>query len=250
MGRVGRGMQRYSKTDEIIGSSRFKTVYAGFDHRRGVSIAWSVIDLQDEYMEELVSAMLLIQRFEHDHIVRIHDWFVDSDSGKMHVISELFRPGNLAEFLARWPVDDMVLRRYGFDILSAIAYIHSLNGPTVIRNLRIENILVHQDTGTVKLDLLSILSILTSRGHARMHLEETRLMSPEYLLESVDHRSDIYSFGMVMLEASTRRTPYLECGSFSTLYEKLTNFRPPDSLADIRNPLLREGHQPDVPQGS
>jgi two-component system chemotaxis response regulator CheY len=235
-------MQRYSKTDEILGSSSFKTVYAGFDHKQGVSVAWSVIDLQSgQYTDVLVSTLLLIQRFEHDHIVRIHDWFVDADSGKMHVISELFRPGNLGDFLKRvGSVDDMVLRRFGFDLLAAISYVHSLNGPPLIRNLRIENILVHQDVGIVKLDLLSVLYILTSQGYARERLEETRLMSPESLLGPIDQKADIYSFGMVLLEAATRVQPYLECASFTSLFKKLTDFRPPDALAQVENVLLRD----------
>jgi CheY-like chemotaxis protein len=235
-------MQRYTKTDEILGSSEFKTVYYGFDHQQGLSIAWSVIDLKSgECTEQLVRTLQLVQRVEHDHIVHIHDWFLDTDSGKMHVITDVSRPGNLRDLLkATGQIDEIVLRRWGFDILTAISYVHSLDGPLWIRNLRISNVLVHQDVGVVKLDLLSVSFIFTSRGFARENVEQIRVMSPEYFIGPTDEKVDIYGFGMVMLEAATGVQPYNECVSFTSLFDKVSHFQAPSALSQVQNIGLRD----------
>ncbi|GAQ90330.1 CheY-homologous receiver domain containing protein kinase-like protein [Klebsormidium nitens] len=178
-------MQHYSKSDEILGSSEFKTVYSGFDHKQGVAIAWSVIDLKSgECTDQLVRTLQLIQRVEHDHIV--------------------------------------------------------LNGPLLIRNLRMGNVLIHQDVGIIKLDLLSVSFIFTSHGHAREKVEQIRIMAPECVLGPTDERVDVYGFGMVMLEAATRVQPYKECSTFASLFDKVTHFQPPTALAQVQNSGLRD----------
>lgn len=235
-------MQRYTKSDEILGSSEFKTVYSGFDHQGGVAVAWSVIDLKSgECTEQIARTLHMVQRIEHDHIVRIHDWFLDTDSGKMHVITDIFRPGNLRDFLtAAGQVDDIVLRRWGFDLLTTISYIHSLEGPLLIRNLRTGNVLVHQDVGIIKLDLLSVSFIFTSRGFARESVEQMQVMSPESVIGPTDERADIYAFGMVMLEAATRVQPYKECTTIAGIFDKVSHFQVPLSLSTVHNTGLHD----------
>lgn len=235
-------MQHYSKSDEILGSSDFKTVYSGFDHKQSVAIAFSVIDLKSgECIEQLVRTLQLIQRVEHDHIVCIHDWFLDTDSGKMHVVTDLFKPGNLRDLLkAAGQMDEIVLRRWGFDLLTAISYVHSLDGPLLIQNLRMGNVLVYQDVGIIKLDLLSVSFIFTSHGYARERVEEVRVMSPECFIGPTDEKVDIYGFGIVMLKAATRVQPYKECNTFASLFDKVTHFQAPTSLAQVQNSGLRD----------
>ncbi|GAQ93352.1 Putative cheY-homologous receiver domain containing Serine/Threonine protein kinase [Klebsormidium nitens] len=235
-------MQRYSKSDHILGSSEFKTFYSGFDHKQGVAVAWSVIDLKSgECTDQLVRTLQLIQRVEHDHIVRIHDWFLDPDSGKMHVVTDLFRPGNLRDLLkAAGRIDEIVLRRWGCDLLTAISFVHSLDGPLRIRNLRMGNVLVHQDVGVIKLDLLSVSFLFTSHGYARERVEAIRVMSPECLLGPTDEKVDIYGFGMVMLEAATRLQPYKECSTVASLYDKVTHFQPPKALGQVQDKGLQD----------
>ncbi|GAQ91173.1 Putative cheY-homologous receiver domain containing Serine/Threonine protein kinase [Klebsormidium nitens] len=230
-------MHRYSRSDEILGSSEFKSVYSGFDHQQGVAIAWSVIDLKSgDCTDQLVRTLQLIQRVEHDHIVRIHDWFLDPDSGKMHVVTDLFRPGNLRDLLkAAGTIDEIVLRRWGCDLLTAISFVHSLDGPLFIRNLRMGN-----DVGVIKLDLLSVSFLFTSHGYARERVEAIRVMSPEHLLGPSDEKVDIYGFGMVMLEAATRLQPYKECSTVASLYDKVTHFQPPKALGEVKDKGLRD----------
>jgi CheY-like chemotaxis protein len=235
-------MQRYSKSNKILGSSEFKTVYSGFDHKQGVAVAWSVIDPKSwDCTDQLVCTLQLIQRVEHDHIVLIHDWFLDPDSGKMHVVTDLFRPRNLQDLLkTAGHVDEIVLRRWGCDLLTAISFVHSLGGPLFIRNLQIGNVMVHSDVGVIKLNLLSVLFLFTSHGYARERVEAIRVMSPECLIGPMDEKVDIYGFGMVMLEAATRVHLYKECGTVVTLHDKFTHFQPPNALGTVQNSGLRE----------
>ena len=234
-------MQRYSRSDEIIGTSPFKTLYLAFDLKRAQRVAWSVIELQSaECMNDLIASLQLVSRIEHDHIVRVHDWWTDEDPVKCHVITELFRPGNLSDFLKQTDkIDEMVLRRWGSDLLTAVAYVNSLTRSLFI-NLRLSSVLIHYDVGVVKLDLLSISHIAISHGLARERLEDTRLMSPEAVSGQVDKKAEIYALGLLFLEAVTKVQPYAECNSFASLYDKLSQFRPPDVLRNVADTSLRE----------
>lgn len=235
-------MQRYSKTDEAVGSSPFKTVYIGFDHNQGKSVAWSIVQMPSpSCAKELTESLLLAKRVEHDNILHIFDWFIDAtDTSKMHIITELFRPGNLAAFLRQaGDINEMVLRKWGYDALCAISYVRSLNAPLLIP-LCMGNVLIHQDVGTIKLDLLSVSSIFRSQGLARERMEEARVKSPETWLEEVDEKADTYSFGILLLEAATGMQAYAECRNFAALFEKVIHFRPPDALQHVGDPGLKD----------
>lgn len=234
-------MQRYSRTDEIIGTSAFKTVYLAFDCKRAKRVAWSTIELQSSgFTLDLTASLQLVSRIEHDHVVRIHDWWVDSTNTTCHVITELFRPGNLSDFLKQTDkIDETVFKQWGSDLLTAIAYVKSLTIPLHV-SLRLSNVLCHQDVGVVKLDLLSISPIARAHGLSRERLEDTRLASPEALLGQIDNKADIYALGLLFLEAVTKVQPYSECNSFASFYNKLSQHRPPDVLRNVADPGLRE----------
>ncbi|GAQ92092.1 sensory transduction histidine kinase [Klebsormidium nitens] len=121
----------------------------------------------------------------------------------------------------------------------AIAYLHSLDLPSLVLNVKAKNVLVHADLGAVKLDLLSV-SSLVSENSRREPIEEAKLAAPELLMGHKGQSMDVYGWAMVLMEGVTGCRPYDECTTYAKLFDKLAKFDPPELLEKVEPRSLRE----------
>ena len=233
---------RFVRTDTIVGSSRWKLAYEAFDRARGMRVAYCVINLAgaEQEMDRIIRAIEMIRRVDHQYIVKIFDWQADRQQGEIHLVTELFAAGNIRTYLSgRDAVEPRVFRKWGRDLLMAIAYLHSLDVSALALNVKAKNVLVHAELGAVKLDILSV-SSLVSESSSRVPIEEAKLAAPELLMGHKGQSMDVYGWAMVLLEGVTDCRPYSECATYSQLFEKLARYEPPDVLERVEPRTLRE----------
>jgi hypothetical protein len=161
-------------------------------------------EVRERFIREARSA----GRLNHPNIVTVYD--VGEQDGIAYMAMELLQGHSLQQIL-RHP------QRLAFKTVARlIAQVadgldHAHRSQVVHRDVKPANIMI-DNTGHAKLTDFGVAyvpsSTMTQTGTA---LGSPRYMSPEQVLgQPVDGRSDIFSLGVVLYEALTRRTPFEE----------------------------------------
>ncbi len=155
------------------------------------------------------------------------------------------------EVLPTGPLDIRAFLRIAIRLTAALSQLHSNN--IVHKNVRPQHIRIHPATGTVKL-LGQSGSYSASNAELRMSDLEAGLpyMSPEQtedMKRPVDHRSDLYSLGIVFYELLTGQKPFSADDPMGWIHCHLTqdptppiaiNAEIPQAISDITMKLLNK----------
>ena len=174
------------------------------------------------YKKLFVTEASLAGKLKHPHICQIYD--AVAEEALRYIVMEYVAGGTLEPFCrpaALLPIERVV--EIGFKCTRALEYAHQLG--ITHRDIKPANIL--HDGGTdVK---------ITDFGAALIDSKETTqvsavgspaYMSPEQVKErGVDHRSDIYSMGVVLYHLLAGRLPFQAANNFSLIYQ-ITNVQP------------------------
>jgi serine/threonine-protein kinase len=181
-----------------------------------------LVEFRARFMREAQSAGIL----SHPNIVTIHD-VVDSAEGGLTFIAMEYVPGtNLKEVLLRGePLSlEQVVDMVG-QVSEALDYAHSKG--VIHRDIKPANIILDRQ-GQVKITDFGIARLETSDlTHEGQLLGTPNYMAPERILgKRVDHRTDIFSLGVVIYEMLTRQKPFqgenLTMVSHRIVYEPFT----------------------------
>src|SRR5579862_2674282 len=232
-----------------VGRGGMGVVYEGYDtviHRR-VALKTLVSELfkgteAEAFLGRLKREAQAAGRLSHPNIVAVYDFGEEplsdaSQSGpRMAFIAMEFVDGReLSSFLGgneRFPMAAVV--RIMSQLLDALDYSHR-NG-VVHRDIKPGNIMVLAD-GSVKVADFGIARIESSTlTQAGTVMSSPSYMSPEQFLgQTVDGRSDLYSAGVVLYELLTGEVPF--AGSFSNVMHKVLNEQPsPPSVLNVHVP--------------
>ena len=209
-----------------------------------------LVEYRARFMREAQSAGIL----SHPHIVTIHDVVDGADGGGVTFIAmEYVRGVNLKELLLRG--EALPLERV-CDIVSQLAealdYAHSKG--VIHRDIKPANIIIGPQGG-VKITDFGIARLETSDlTHEGQLLGTPNYMAPERILgHKVDHRTDIFSLGVVIYEMLTRQKPFqgenLTMVSHRIVYEPFTPPRqyapglPPGVVAVLEQALEKQPEQ-------
>jgi serine/threonine protein kinase len=207
--RVAGASDRYEVLEEI-GRGGMGVVYKVRDRRLGRVVALKRLpeNLKDHphavelFLREARSAAAL----NHANIVTVHD--VDQDETGFFLTMELLEGQTLSEIVrARGRVTPLDCARLGAQVATGLQYAHDRR-------------IVHRDVKTANLFFTRerVVKIMDF-GLAKM-LEEVRRGStviggtPYYMApeqgtgEGVDHRADVYAFGVTLFELLTGRVPF------------------------------------------
>jgi serine/threonine-protein kinase len=150
-------------------------------------------------------------RLNHPRIVGVSDFF--TEDGQYFLVMPLLSGKSLADRLheiqSPLPVSDaLVVAR---DVLEALDYAHQQG--VIHRDVKPSNILLDRDGHAALTDF----GIALSLGRRRVTLTRTSLGTPHYMSpeqirspKTVDHRTDVYSFGCVLYEMLTGSPPFAE----------------------------------------
>ncbi|KAG6434564.1 hypothetical protein SASPL_106202 [Salvia splendens] len=213
------------KESNVIGMGATGTVYKAEIQRLNTTVAvkklwrWRKSDGDDDVevggSDDLVGEVNLLGRLRHRNIVRLLG-FLHNDSDAM-IIYEFMVNGSLGEALHRKKagvlmVDWVTRYNIAIGVAQGLAYLHhDCHPPVIHRDVKSNNILLNAN----------LEARLADFGLAKMMMKKNETVSvvagsygyiaPEYgYTLKVDEKSDIYSYGVVLMELVTGKRPLEE----------------------------------------
>lgn len=231
------------RVHERLGVGGMGEVYKAYDDRldRWVAIKRirpDRIDSEDN-RERFKREARATAKLNHPSIVHLYGIFQEDESDC--IVMEYVEGQTLDRLLASGPLDAHRVASLGFEISSGLAEAHS-NG-ILHRDLKAENIIITRkgrakilDFGLAKPLLEKELDpMLTGKGQL---VGTSRAMSPEYVGgDAIDHRSDLFSLGVLLYEAATGKSPFKAHNTLATLKQVMLHKQTPVSEINGGVPL-------------
>ena len=253
---TGRRLSHYDVAEEISRGG-MGIVYRATDVRLQRDVALKVLpgdlmhdaDRRRRFIQEAQAASAL----EHPNIAVIHD--VDEADGLTFIAMELIRGEKLSDEIARHRITPARTLAIAIDIASGLARAHERG--IVHRDLKPANVMITAD-GNAKIIDFGIAKLLEAEAAganaATMTRDDTAAglvlgtrayMSPEQTRgDRVDHRTDIFSFGVLLHEMISGQQPFTAPSDIETasaiLHQpapRLASLGPavaPDAAAEIQ----------------
>lgn len=213
-----------------IGRGAAGTVWRAIDPVIERTVAIKTIKLDDagdaETAEEIARFKREAQaagRLSHPNVVQVYDY--GEQGGLAYLVMEYIEGGSLKGLIDkgdRLPLKEVA--RVMDELLAALAHAHEKG--IVHRDIKPANIMLTK-SGQVKVTDFGIARIESSTmTQAGTVLGTPAYMSPEQFRgEPVDHRTDLYSAGVVLYQLLTGDRPFE--GTFSAIMHKALNVEPP-----------------------
>jgi serine/threonine protein kinase len=212
---TGKQVSRY-KILNSIGQGGMASVYLARDTRLEREVAVKVIR-KDMIQPALLEKMLIrfereakaLAQMDHDNIVKIIDY--GDYEGIPYLVMPYLQGGTLKQYMGqKW--DGKVASRFLFPIAQALAYAHKKK--IIHRDVKPANILITENAQPMLSDFGIAKIVDTNDSHTltgtNVGVGTPEYMSPEQGLgKIIDHRTDIYSLGVVLFEMVTGRKPFL-----------------------------------------
>jgi len=208
----------------LIGAGGMGEVYLANDPKIGRDVAIKVLPADFAADKDRVARFELEAQaagaLNHPNILAIHD--IDTQDGLLFVVSELLEGEELRDRLERSQIPLRKVIDYAQQIVSGLTAAHEKG--IVHRDLKPENLFITKDDRVKILDFgLAKLretdpNIHGSEDATRKALTDPGMvmgtvgyMSPEQVRgQMIDHRSDIFSFGVILYEMITGRRAFEE----------------------------------------
>ena len=186
------------------------------------------------YRKLFVTEASLAGKLQHPHICQIYDAVSDAD--QHYIVMEYVDGGTLEKFCvpeALLPIDQVV--EIAFKCTRALEFAHEMG--ITHRDIKPANIL-HAGGTDVKISDFGAALISTGDSTQISSIGSPAYMSPQQVKEHpLDHRTDIYSMGVVMYHLLTGQLPFQASNNFSLIYQ-ITGTEPQPPSA----------HRPQIPQ--
>ncbi len=229
---IGRSLGHYSIV-KILGIGGMGEVYLAEDTRLGRKVALKLLpDLFAGDRERLTRFTLEARSastLNHPNIITIHE--IDEADGVHFMATEFIDGQTLKVVLGQAPMNLRTALDIGIQVASALAAAHSAG--IVHRDIKPDNIMLRPDglvkildfgvakfaeTELAKTDAPEIGGRNSADTLPGMIIGTAEYMSPEQARgASVDHRSDIFSYGVLMYEILTGTKPFVGKNSMDTI---------------------------------
>ncbi len=233
----------------LLGRGDMGEVYLAEDTRLAREVALKtlppLVARNDEFRERLEREAKAIAAINHPNIVTIHS--VEDCGGVRFITMELVRGKSLAELIqaAGWPLNRVL--DVAMPLADAVASAHQYG--ITHRDLKPGNVMLGEDGRVKVLDFgLAKLSDRASPAGEAVTFQATQVgqvlgtvayMSPEQAQGlPVDHRSDIFSLGIMLFEMATGRRPFQSTSVPGTMAAIIES--PPRPLDELKPDLPYE----------
>lgn len=206
---------------KLIGKGAFGLVWCGLRKPGGELVAVKQFQLSGA---EVLSAVQLevdiLQSLKHPNIVGFLG--VQQHEGAVNLFLELVSGGSLAANLAQFgPFPESVVRRYGRQLLQALAYLHQRN--VLHRDIKGNNVMVCPGSGTIKLIDFGCATFEPSSADCEALVASARgtpyWMAPEVICQQeCSHRSDVWSVGCTVIEMFQTKPPWYELSPLAAAF--------------------------------
>jgi len=195
---------------EPIASGAMATVYKGYQPGTERTVAIKVIlpnfSLDDLYIKRFEREARLVANLEHPRIVPLYDF--GKDKGRLYIIMRYLEGGSLDTWLEEEALPIQNILQIATQVSDGLGYAHA-------------NEVIHRDVkpANVMFDSVGYAYIsdfgLAKNIHSKTNLTGDGLLgTPEYMSpeqgmgDPVDHRTDIYSLGIMLYEMAVGSRPF------------------------------------------
>jgi serine/threonine-protein kinase len=187
-------------------------------------------------LQRFVHELRFSRKITHKNVIRIYDFL--HLSGSYAISMEYFPSHTLgAEVAGNTPLPFDKAATWAQDIATGMAVAHQVG--IIHRDLKPANVLI-DDAGLLKIVDFGVASAagasdtqLTKTGYV---IGSPKYMAPEQILgKQVDHRSDIYSLGVMFYEMLTGTPPYTKGDHMAVMYQHVQGKR---ARCDELNPNI------------
>jgi serine/threonine protein kinase len=209
----------YSVTQEI-GRGGMGVVYKAVHTKLGREVAikelFSNLTSNPEFRERFLNEAKILAKISHPGIVGVYDFI--EEHGKFYIIMEYIKGYSLGDLTKENPYGIHIARTIKIfsKILEAFDYAHRdlTNKPAIVhRDIKPDNILITEEDSPKILDfgIAKVFDKNQNLTRAGTKMGTLLYMSPEQVSGyPLDHRSDIYSLGLLLYEMLISR-PALQC---------------------------------------
>lgn len=240
------------RIEKAIAKGGMAEVYLGthltLDRPVAVKVMHSFVEADPELQARFEREAKVVAGLRHPNIVHIFDY--DTADGHPYIVMEYLQGVSLAAFLRELHGRNQRLQpaqvaRLLVTIAGALDYAHEKG--VVHRDIKPGNIILHTKTSDVSMEqpiTEQAEPVLTDFGLVRIAQAATQTatgavsgtpayMSPEQAQGlRVDHRSDIYSLGVVLYEMVAGRVPFEADTSWTLIFKHINE--PPPVIAGVQ----------------
>ncbi|KZV30072.1 putative receptor-like protein kinase [Dorcoceras hygrometricum] len=191
----------------VLGKDRFGCLYKA---RFNENILASV-KKYEEAERELENEVVLLSKIRHQNVVSLLGYCIQGTAGFM--VYELMEKGSLESHLHECNSGSTLswhLRmKVALDVARGLEHLHEVCNPPVIhRNLKSSNILIDSKFNAKLSDFGLAISGANPNTNNHKFSGTLGYLAPEYLLDGkLTDKSDVYAFGVVLLELLLGRRP-------------------------------------------
>ena len=239
------------RVEKFLARGGMAEVYLGrhltLDRPVAVKVMHSHIEADPDLLERFQREARVVASLRHPNIVQVLDF--DTHEGHPYMVMEYLRGQSLSSYLKYLHETDQRLSyeqisRLLGGIASGIDYAHTQSA--IHRDIKPGNILLHSRSRNFLKNTpitRSIEPIITDFGLVRIAHAKTQTasglvsgtpayMSPEQARgEKVDHRTDIYSLGIILYEMLAGRVPFEGDSAMAIIYQHI--HEPPPPIEDL-----------------
>ncbi len=212
--------------EERLGQGAMATVYKAFESSINRHVALKVIRLdegqQDEFKQRFAREAEVIAKLEHIHILPIYAYGINNEMA--YLAMRWLKGGSLSDALKRNALSFERTAQIFAHVAQGLAFAHSKG--IIHRDLKPSNIMM-DDAGNAYLTDFGLAKLTEGSGELTRSgtiVGTPAYMSPEQLRgEPLDHRSDIYSLGVILYNMVAGRLPFDTSASdlVSIIYQHL-----------------------------
>lgn len=228
------------RIDKEIGRGGMGSIYQAHDTKINETVCLKLLlpDLQKQpdVIERFIQEIRLALKITHENVVRIYDI---GEEGDAHFISmEYVKGQDLKDKITEQGhlsvVDGIEIMK---QVCSGLAAAHAKG--IVHRDMKPQNLLIDVNNNVKIVDFgIAKLQVdgATGMTKAGMVMGTPEYMSPEQALgQKIDHRTDIYSLGVIMFEVLTGELPFYDPIPMNILIQHIE--KPPPTPSSIVNTI-------------
>ncbi|PHT62957.1 L-type lectin-domain containing receptor kinase VIII.2 [Capsicum annuum] len=194
----------------IIGHGAFGTVYKGILSETGDIVAVKKCSHNGQGKAEFLSELSIIGTLRHRNLVRLQGWC--HEKGEILLVYDLMPNGSLdkALFESRMILPWQHRRKILLGVASALAYLHQeCENQVIHRDIKSSNIMLDEGFNARLGDFGLARQIEHDKSpDATVAAGTMGYLAPEYLLTGrATEKTDVFSYGAVVLEVASGRRP-------------------------------------------
>lgn len=242
-GWVGQTLSNRYKIESILGRGGMSSVYRAHDPNLNRKVAVKIIHQHlsenAEFIQRFEQEAALIAQLRHPNIIQVHDF--NHDGKTYYMVMEYIAGETLSHRLEalknagmRLPLPDTV--RIMAKICSAVDYAHQRR--MIHRDLKPANVMIDLLGEPTLMDFgIAKLVGSVSQAGSGMPLGTAAYMSPEQVRgDEADHRSDIYSLGIMLYEMLSGDPPFNGDSTYQVMIQHVNEPIPDIQSVEMNTP--------------